>query len=266
MQKLLRRTAQAKAQASRRTKNDATKIRTESRKIRQYQYTNFNRAVLRDVKAAQVARREDHLLGPLAPRRDVGSKRDTYGTAEARMVRGPGIKGIAVEKGGRPEAWTGIKEGDRVVVVGKGVRDWGKVGVVREVRANQGQCAVEGVNLVCLVPPIHVLPTASLRVTACRWTIMTKLTPTKIKGRRPNPGRRRLRRHPKTPLPHCPRPHPPLRRPPHLPSSPQRRSHRHPHRHPDPLSKTPPRPPRPLHRQPRPPCPHPLAQKGKTRI
>ncbi len=71
------------------------------------------------------------------------------------MVRGPGIKGIAVEKGGRPEAWTGIKEGDRVVVVGKGVRDWGKVGVVREVRANQGQCAVEGVNLVCLVPPIH---------------------------------------------------------------------------------------------------------------
>ncbi len=95
---------------------------------------------------------------------------------------------------------------------------------------------------------------------------MTKLTPTKIKGRRPNPGRRRLRRHPKTPLPHCPRPHPPLRRPPHLPSSPQRRSHRHPHRHPDPLSKTPPRPPRPLHRQPRPPCPHPLAQKGKTRI
>lgn len=63
------------------------------------------------------------------------------------------MKGIGVEKGGRPAEWTGIKEGDRVVVVGKGVRDWGKVGVVREVRASQGDCAVEGVNLVRLVPP-----------------------------------------------------------------------------------------------------------------
>lgn len=166
MQKLLRRTAQAKAHASRRTKNEAAKARTENRKIRQYQYTIANRAVLQDVKAAQVARREDHLLGPLAPRRDVGSKRDTYGTVDEKRVRGPGIKGIAVEKGGKPEAWTGIKEGDRVVVVGKGVRDWGKVGVVKEVRANQGKCAVEGVNLVCLVLLMHVLPAASLGVTA----------------------------------------------------------------------------------------------------
>lgn len=263
MQKLLRRTAQAKAQASRRTKNQVTKSRTENRKLRHYQYIEFNRAVLQDVKNAQFSRREDHLLGPLAPRRDVGSKRDTYGTVDERRLRGPGMKGIGVEKGGRPEEWTGIKEGDRVVVVGKEVRDWGKVGLVREVRANQGDCAVEGLNM---VRPCSLSTDSSFWSHGFSLKCNTLLTLTNEKGRRANPRRRRLRRHPKTPLPLRPRPHPPLRRPPHLPPRPAKRPHRHPHRHPHPLSKTHPRPPRPLHRQPRPPSPHPLAQKGKTKV
>ena len=41
-----------------------------------------------DIKMARKTRREDWDLGPLAPRRDVGLKKETFGTISALRIRG----------------------------------------------------------------------------------------------------------------------------------------------------------------------------------
>ena len=153
MQKLLRRTAQAQTQASRRSRAQASKGRAETRRIRHFKTTDFNRKVLDDTKAAKQARREDYLLGALAPRRDVGAAKETYGMLDARRLVQPATQGIGIEKRRKEAEWSGIRQGDRVVVVGKRERDCGKIGEVVEVRWVQGVCVVEGVNLVGLLLP-----------------------------------------------------------------------------------------------------------------
>lgn len=82
-------------------------------------------------------------MGPLAPRRDVGTSKETYGTVSVRQMRA-----VAKEKGEQKE-WC-IREGDRVVIVAAKHREAGKIGVVKEVRAEAEECTVEGLNLVCL--------------------------------------------------------------------------------------------------------------------
>ena len=81
------------------------------------------------------------MLGPLAPKRDVGNAKDTYGTLSPRRFRG-------VEKPkGQYKEW-GIVEGDRVVIVQDGHREQGKIGTVREVRKEAEECTVQGLNQV----------------------------------------------------------------------------------------------------------------------
>ncbi|KAL8711570.1 MAG: hypothetical protein Q9220_003980 [cf. Caloplaca sp. 1 TL-2023] len=123
MQKLLKRTAQVHRQVARRKRAVRSKNDSDTRKLlRQQQgfYAQNRRDVL---VSARNAYKEDWLLGPLAPRRDVGDKAETHGTVPLRMVE-------RVEKmDGKWKKW-GIVEGDRVCIVGKGERDKGKIGVI----------------------------------------------------------------------------------------------------------------------------------------
>lgn len=48
---------------------------------------------------------------------------------------------------GKWKNW-GIREGDRVCVVGKNERDKGKIGVVRKVAEKAESCKVTGINMV----------------------------------------------------------------------------------------------------------------------
>ena len=94
-----------------------------------------------DIQAARAARREDWLLGPLAPRRDAGDAKETYGTVSTRRVNG--VK----KEAGTEKDWC-IEVGDRVAIVEKGHRERGKIGKVQRVEKKAEVCYIEGLNRV----------------------------------------------------------------------------------------------------------------------
>jgi len=148
MQKLLKRTALVKRQAARKAVARSGKFESDTRKLRVNEQTQINISIRGDRRAAQSARHENWLLGPLAPKRDVGEARDTYGTLSPRRLRG-------VEKlKAQVKNW-GIVAGDRVVVVQEGHRERGKIGKVREVRKDAEECFVQGMNRVCRSIPLR---------------------------------------------------------------------------------------------------------------
>lgn len=153
MQKVLRRTLLAEKQAARRsarTKEQDYKIWRKTNR-EQTQFQNKERTNL--IKAARLNRREDYELGPLAPRRDVGTKRDKFGTVSTQMLRGP-----ILEKGQREKAkefiggnTMNIVKGDRVVLLeGK---DKGKIGMITEVDVLRAEFTVEGLNMIDVAIP-----------------------------------------------------------------------------------------------------------------
>ena len=147
MQKVLRRTALAKKQAERRLAARKGKNNSDERKLRDNEQTLLRKAVRDDILNARLARREDFLLGPLAPRRDVGDKKDIYGTIGSRQLKG-------VEKPeGQYKDW-GIVAGDRVVIVQDGHRERGRIGTVREVRKAAEECIIQGMNMVSSAKPL----------------------------------------------------------------------------------------------------------------
>lgn len=148
MQKLLKRTVLAKRQAARKAAARTGKYESDSQKLRVKEQTQINTSVREDRRAAQRARHEDWLLGPLAPKRDVGDVRDTYGTLSPRRLRG-------VEKAKQQVKDWGIVAGDRVVIAQDGHRDKGKIGKVREVRKAAEECFVQGLNRVCRLNQLY---------------------------------------------------------------------------------------------------------------
>ena len=157
MQKVLRRTALAKKQAERRLAARKGKNNSDERKLRANEQKHIGRSVRDDILNARRARREDFLLGPLAPRRDVGDKKDIYGTVGPQRLRG-------VEKPeGQYKDW-GIVQGDRVVIVQDGHRERGKIGTVREVRKAAEECTIQGLNMVNSVK--HLIYRACKSLTA----------------------------------------------------------------------------------------------------
>lgn len=140
MQKVIRRTALAERQAARRAKVRKSKFESEKRVLDLQDAILRRRSVLQTLKDARIARREDWKLGPLAPRRDVGAQRDTYGTTDTRLLRGPELP-----KSEQTKYWP-IVAGDRVVLV-EG-RDKGKIGTVRSIDKARNELTVEGLNKV----------------------------------------------------------------------------------------------------------------------
>lgn len=107
---------------------------------------------LRRIKENRLVRREDWELKELAPKRDVGSQVDTYGSIKAQFIEQPEMRRQDVLK--ILDLWGGkkhlnIREGDRVVVV-EG-RDKGKIGQVQKIDKQRAEVTCEGLNMVCLV-------------------------------------------------------------------------------------------------------------------
>lgn len=140
MQKVIRATERAKTQARRKNLFKQERQNARRRSLLKLQQDTLSKDTAYLIKAARLARREDWLLGPLAPRRDLGSSKDTYGTVSPRIVEG-------VRKSGPAHDYC-ITAGDRVVIVGK-FPEKGRIGTVTEVRAKAETCIVKGFNLVC---------------------------------------------------------------------------------------------------------------------
>ena len=141
MQKVLRRTALAKRQAERRAANRAGANNADQRKLRESTDGIVGSTIRDDIQAERLARREDWIMGPLAPRRDVGEHKDLYGTVSTRRLQGGDV-----DKKKRRNWLLEVK--DRVVVVAEGHRDRGKIGEIREVREKAQEAVVIGLNKV----------------------------------------------------------------------------------------------------------------------
>ncbi|KAI9829066.1 MAG: hypothetical protein M1832_000089 [Thelocarpon impressellum] len=145
MQKVLRRTALAKAQAARRATRRVEKNASIQRTIDKQQNGIAQKQVARDIREARLVRREEQDLGPLAPRRDVGDQRDTYGTIDQRRIKGP-----PVPREERTRFWN-LVPGDRVVIL-EG-RDKGRIGKIKKLEAKSEEVIVDGLNLVDIAIP-----------------------------------------------------------------------------------------------------------------
>ncbi|SLM40405.1 Translation protein SH3-like domain [Lasallia pustulata] len=152
MQKVLRRTALAKRQAARRAANRAGADNTEQRRIRQNNNGITGATIQADIQAERLARREDWIMGPLAPRRDVGENKDLYGTVSTRR-----LQGVDVAEDKRKD-WC-LKVNDRVVIAVEGHRDRGKIGQIREIREKAQEAFVAGLNRVDIKVPEYMLMT-----------------------------------------------------------------------------------------------------------
>ncbi|KAL9590793.1 MAG: hypothetical protein Q9203_000431 [Teloschistes exilis] len=149
MQKLLKRSAQVHRQVARRQRVAREKNASDTRKLLIQQQSAVIKARREVQVSARRAYKEDWVLGPLAPRRDVGDKAETYGTVPLRSTQ-------TVDKmDGEWKKW-GIRAGDRVCVVGERERDRGKIGVVREIMEKAETCRVVGVNLVNVPTPEYM--------------------------------------------------------------------------------------------------------------
>jgi large subunit ribosomal protein L24 len=145
MQKVLRRSLLARNQALRKTRRDDKK--ELKRAVKEFQRDRIMRdKTLRGyVTAERSARREDWLLGPLAPQRDVGDQKGLYGTMNPMAVRQP-----KVPERQRPE-YLNFAVGDRVVVV-RG-RPKGKISEIKTINEEAMTVTLEGLNTVSAKPP-----------------------------------------------------------------------------------------------------------------
>lgn len=141
MEKVLRATDRAKTQAQRKLLAQRASVAHGKRIKNKGAERQASKDIYSTIITARAMQREDWLLGPVAPRRDVGSSKYTYGTITPRMLR----TGETTDYHDYC-----IEQGDRVVVVGKEFRDRGKIGKVTKIVAKEKRCCIEGINLVCL--------------------------------------------------------------------------------------------------------------------
>lgn len=90
------------------------------------------------VKTERKTRREDWLLGPLAPQRDVGVKKGVYGTMDPFALRDPTIP---IKQ---RAAYINFAVGDRVCIF-RG-REKGRIGRIVTINEEQEMVDVEGMN------------------------------------------------------------------------------------------------------------------------
>jgi large subunit ribosomal protein L24 len=155
MQKVIRRTVMAEKQAARRLAKRKADNARQAAKSEREQARMARSLEVRDIKQAAINRREDWELGPLAPRRDVGTMKDAYATVDGQRLRGPVLP--LKEREAIMKAWGGgwgnwktdhlnIAEGDRMVVL-EG-RDKGKIGTITAIDIERCEVTLEGLNMV----------------------------------------------------------------------------------------------------------------------
>ncbi|KAB8303149.1 hypothetical protein EYC80_004598 [Monilinia laxa] len=158
MQKVIRRTILAEKQAARRLAKRQRKNELDEFALRQDRMKQTGTENLRRIKENRLVRREDWELKELAPKRDVGSQVDTYGSIKAQFIEQPEMRRQDVLK--ILDLWGGkkhlnIREGDRVVVV-EG-RDKGKIGQVQKIDKQRAEVTCEGLNLIDVAIPEWML-------------------------------------------------------------------------------------------------------------
>ncbi|RQM04552.1 hypothetical protein DH86_00004416, partial [Scytalidium sp. 3C] len=157
MQKVIRRTILAEKQAARRLARKKESEHRDWLKSRLEQQFYADRETSKLVKQARLNRREDLELGPLAPKRDVGDAKETYGTINSQLMRGLELTREEMDEvlkpvGGR---YVHIVPNDRVVLL-EG-RDKGKIGKVLSTDPKRNECTVEGCNIVDVAVPQWML-------------------------------------------------------------------------------------------------------------
>ncbi|KHJ35941.1 putative kow domain-containing protein domain-containing protein [Erysiphe necator] len=147
-QKLLRKATMAKNQLARRKARQADRDYRDQRKINRENSAYIYKQQKSLIQNARIVRREDWELGPLAPKRDTGDEKETYGAIDGHLIKGPKLSKEEAEErmkdfGGK---YLSLFKGDRVVIL-EG-RDKGKIGKVLEVDRERAECTVEGLNLI----------------------------------------------------------------------------------------------------------------------
>lgn len=138
MQKAIKRAAQARLQTKRRADRVFAKNKREEMKAKwdEHEYLEAQRFDL--LRAERRERREDWMMGPLAPNRDAGLDQGVYGTLNVmRFNPATPLK---------PEKFVNFMKGDRVAIMAG--PDKGKIGEVQEVTAEKEVCTIVGMNLV----------------------------------------------------------------------------------------------------------------------
>ncbi|MCJ1426248.1 hypothetical protein MMC29_004151 [Sticta canariensis] len=148
MQKVIRATERAKTQARRKNVMKRARADSEQRTLVRTQQNRRAKDRHSLIQAARIARREDWLLGPLAPRRDLGSSTNTYGAIHPRIVQD-------VNKHENIRDYC-IAKGDRVVMVGE-FPEKGLIGTVKSVAERAETCMVAGFNMVDVATPKFML-------------------------------------------------------------------------------------------------------------
>lgn len=139
MQKIFQRTERATRVAARK-RAKALDHKAKGESWERFETTKrIARGANQNIRIARHNRREDWETGALAPRRDVGEHKTTYGAVAMYDFQLP-----EKDPHKRPK-WMGVSRGDRVVVM-KG-REKGKIGIVTDVNQERGSVTVKGVNM-----------------------------------------------------------------------------------------------------------------------
>lgn len=144
MQKVIRRTALARNQAQRKAILADKAAKREDLKQSLRQRFSFNRMEIDRTRDERQRRWEDWLRGPLAPQRDSGVDKKTFGALNPQAMNPP-----AVAKHQRRK-FVNFAEGDRVCIL-KG-RDQGKINEVTKVDVENETVTVKDLNVVRFPP------------------------------------------------------------------------------------------------------------------
>lgn len=140
MQQIFKRAAVARTQAKRKAKRVTAMDRRNQLKSNIQERIALRRSELDEAIEERKNRREDWMRGPLAPRRDVGTRNGVYGTVASNRLRLPKVEPSKRMK------HTPFAAGDRVCVL-QG-RDKGKIGRIMNLDVESQSVVVDGVNVV----------------------------------------------------------------------------------------------------------------------
>jgi len=149
MQRVIQRTASARKQALRRTIKSQERQELLDRIQTKRARKDYGASLSASFQAARKNRYEDWEKGSLAPMRDSGLERSTYGGLEGSILHPPRLPKHEQRR------HVLFAEGDKVCVI-RG-REQGKVNVITQVNRDSETVLIKDVNMVCLPDQITIL-------------------------------------------------------------------------------------------------------------
>ncbi|KAJ5834358.1 hypothetical protein N7447_000384 [Penicillium robsamsonii] len=146
MQRVIQRTASARKQALRKTTKAHERQELLDRVGVRRARKDFGGALSTQFQAARKNRWEDWEKGPLAPMRDSGLSRTTYGGQDASILHPPRLPKHEQRR------HVLFAEGDRVCVI-RG-RDQGKINVIQQINRDSETVLIKGINMADVIIPV----------------------------------------------------------------------------------------------------------------